>query len=239
MIRFIKYTGIIITVLVLSSFIAQQKHTIFLLGDSISLYYRPYLIADLKDEFTIQNKSGLAQAFKDMNIPEGANGGDSRMVLSYLKAKIKEPSFEPEAVLLNCGLWDIKRDKVTKKFAVDARNYRTNLEDIYRLLQQKNIPLIWIRTTNVIDSTHAKNHDFYRFHADLVKYNKIADKVMGEHHVPVIDLYTFTRNIGGDNHYIDHVHYDTLIRRQQAAFISGYVKSWSHQDVRQNRIPKQ
>lgn len=223
---------IVIAALGFLSFITKPKRTIFLLGDSISLYYRPYLITDLKDEFTVQNKSGMYEAYKNMDIPNGANGGDSRMVLDYLKIKLKDKSFAPEVLLLNCGLHDIKRDKQTKQLAVDTGNYRKNLEDIYSVLKRRSIPLIWINTTNVVDSIHAKNPNFYRFHTDLIRYNKIAMEVMNRYHVPIIDLYTFTRNIEGDHHFIDHVHYDTLIRKQQAAYISGYVESWSYQNIK-------
>jgi lysophospholipase L1-like esterase len=51
-------------------------------------------------------------------------------------------------------------------------------------------------------------------------YNAVADQVMAAHSVPVVDLFTFTCNLGTDL-YIDHVHFKDLVRAQQAAFIAG------------------
>jgi len=44
---------------------------------------------------------------------------------------------------------------------------------------------------------------------------------------PVIDLYTFTSNLGNDL-YCDHVHFHDYIRRQQAAFIAGWLAGFTH-----------
>jgi len=43
--------------------------------------------------------------------------------------------------------------------------------------------------------------------------------------VPVIDLNTFTLNLGADL-YCDHVHYHEPIREKQAAFIAGWLADY-------------
>jgi len=63
---------------------------------------------------------------------------------------------------------------------------------------------------------------FHRFAADCERYNAVADEIMTEAGRPIIDLHTFTRNLGRDL-YCDHVHFHESIRRQQAAFIAGWL----------------
>jgi hypothetical protein len=43
--------------------------------------------------------------------------------------------------------------------------------------------------------------------------------------VPVIDLYSFTENLGSDR-YVDHVHYREPVRALQAAYIVGYIDNY-------------
>jgi hypothetical protein len=81
--------------------------------------------------------------------------------------------------------------------------------------------LVWARTTPVVDAIHNSRSDTFKRHAaDVEAYNAVADRVMAAHGVPVIDLFTFTCNLGTDV-YIDHVHYNDSVRVQQAAFIAG------------------
>jgi lysophospholipase L1-like esterase len=211
--------------LVSAAFTVVKPIKLFVLGDSISLQYGPYLEKDLTGAFVIQRKAGTYEALKNLDIPNGANGGDSRMVLNYLKLKLDDPKFHPDVLVLNCGLHDIKRDKASNKIAVDSIQYRQNLTTICTLLDQKKIPLIWVRTTNVVDSIHAKNPVINRYHKDLIQYNQIADEVMKNQHIPSIDLYSFTLNLGG-NRFVDHVHYNAETQALQAAYIAGFLRYW-------------
>ena len=75
----------------------------------------------------------------------------------------------------------------------------------------------------MIDERHNRlNTTFQRFEADVEAYNAAADRIMEEHGITTIDLFTFTRNLGPDV-YGDHVHYTTEVRMQQAAFIAGHL----------------
>ena len=83
--------------------------------------------------------------------------------------------------------------------------------------------LVWIRTTPCDERVHNRpGMDFHRFAADCDAYNAAADAVMAAAGVPVIDLHTFTRNLGPDL-YCDHVHFHEQVREKQAAFIAGWV----------------
>lgn len=201
---------------------------IFLLGDSISIHYGPDLkkfldgIADLE-----QKKSETIQG-KEFS----RNGGDSRRVLAYLTAKIKEPDFNPDYLLLNCGLHDIGRDTLTKELQVPLDEYRKNLESIVELVQKKKIAIIWITITPVVDSIHnTRTKVKLRYAADLEQYNQIATDVCKRYGVTTIDLHGFTSKLGVKA-YLDNVHYTEDIRVQQAAYIAGAVSA-----IINNNIP--
>lgn len=205
------------------SFLSAQERmpAVYVIGDSISIQYGPYLEQQLKGFFNYGRKQDDGQAAKNLDVPTGANGGDSRMVLEFLKTKKSDPAFKPDLLLLNCGLHDIKRDPQTEAIQVEAGQYRQNLEAIYQIVREKNIRLVWVRTTPVVDEQHnARSKTFHRFAKDVAAYNVIADEVFAPKKVPIIDLHGFTANLGAD-HYIDHVHYDETTRALQAAFIAG------------------
>lgn len=197
---------------------------LFLIGDSISIQYGPYLEKYLQEAARFERKQDNGQAEKKLDVPTGANGGDSRMVLAYLRARINDPAFRPDYLLLNCGLHDIKHLKPEGRIQVNKQEYRENLEAIIDLLRQKGIQLIWMRTTPVVDSIHnARSKNFKRYAADVRAYNRIADEVCAANNVAVIDLFSFTTKLGIEQ-YIDHVHYKEPARTLQAAFIAGFLR---------------
>ncbi len=197
--------------------------SVFLIGDSISIQYGPYLEQYLDGVVQLTRKKDDGNAEKNLDVPTGANGGDSRMVLAYLRSKIAEPAFHPDYLLINCGLHDIKRDPQHNVLQVTADDYRANLVEIMQLLQQKGIRPVWIRTTAVVDTIHnSRSRSFHRFAKDLAVYNQIADEVCAQARVPVIDLYGFTWKLGIEQ-FTDHVHYKEPVRALQAAYIAGQV----------------
>jgi hypothetical protein len=60
----------------------------------------------------------------------------------------------------------------------------------------------------------------------VVQYNAVADRLCQEAGVYTIDLYGFTRGLGGDL-FCDHVHFAERVREMQAAFIAGHLLAWS------------
>ncbi|MEM6377164.1 MAG: SGNH/GDSL hydrolase family protein [Bacteroidota bacterium] len=210
--------------------LAQIEHKldlpkVFLIGDSISIQYGPYLKNYLAGKVDIERKEDNGEAEEDLNVPKGANGGDSRMVLEYLKVMLPKASFQPDYLLLNCGLHDIKTQINTDKRQVSEAEYKSNLSQIIDLVEQKDIQIIWMRTTPVVDSIHNHNENrwMHRFAKDLKEYNRIADSVFTAHQIPIIDLHDFTQQLG-TKHFRDHVHYDEEARKLQAAFITGSLE---------------
>lgn len=203
---------------------APSMPKLYVIGDSISMRYGPFLEKYVQGVWQYDRKSDDGQAAKNLDVPVGANGGDSRMVLEYLKLKAPDKSFQPDVLLLNCGLHDIKRNPETNAIQVDSASYRKNLEAIYQLLHKRTIRLVWMRTTPVEDERHnSRSKAFKRYARDLDAYNAIADEVMHKHGVSIIDLYTFTRSLGSE-HFVDHVHYDDFAMQLQAGYIAGFLQ---------------
>jgi len=215
-------TGVLI-LLVLTAFRLIAPPSLFVVGDSISIQYGPYLENFLAGRMDYDRKQDDGGVVKDLGVPENANGGDSRMVLEYLREKVKDPGFSPGYLLLNCGLHDIKRNVHTNELQVKPDNYEQNLQAIIDLMTDQDIQVIWIRTTQVVDTIHnARAKQFKRYSADQEHYNQIADQVMNANNIPAIDLYEFTKELGVDQ-FIDHVHYNERTRELQGAFIAGYL----------------
>jgi hypothetical protein len=219
-----KIISLALIAMVCMAFTTVSKPKIFLIGDSISVQYWSYLKEYLSDSADIQRKKDDGQAEKNLDVPTGANGGDSRMVLEYLRSKYADETFRPNYLLLNCGLHDVKHDPKTGIIQVPEEDYRKNLNEIVALLQKNETQLIWIRTTYVVDSIHnAKSSSIRRYGDDVIRYNAIADEIMTEKQIPSIDLYSFSKNLGIE-HIADHVHYDESTKALQAAYIAGFVE---------------
>jgi lysophospholipase L1-like esterase len=208
---------------------AEELPKLFLVGDSISIYYTPILDADLANEASLTRKMSAAPESIPVQLGDpNVQGGNSRMVLEYLRGRFQEEGFHPEVVLVNCGLHDIKRVPKTNVIAVEAGEYELNLKAIEDLVRSHHAKLVWISTTPVDDARHnALSKEFFRYNADVVRYNEIAAKLFKSSGVPIIDLYTFTAHFG-NGHYIDHVHFDEPTRALQAAYIAGFLDSWLH-----------
>jgi hypothetical protein len=201
-----------------------DQHTLprlHVVGDSISIQYGPYLKSLLAGIVEYSHKTGENGKLSD---PNGANGGDSFMVVDYLRS-LRESVLQPiQYLMVNCGLHDIKRDLVTNRIQVPIEDYVENLELIISLARQLDGILLWARTTPVVDEIH--NHagmEFHRYATDVESYNTAADKIMARHRVASIDLFTFTQALG-PSAYCDHVHYVDSVRAQQAAFIGTQIR---------------
>jgi len=198
--------------------------SVFVIGDSISIQYGPYLQQYLENKFNYSRKMGLAEAMKDLDIPEGANGGDSSMVLDYISNNESHREIPyTDYLLVNCGLHDIKTNLESGKKQIEIDMYEKNLLKIVTSSKSICKKLVWVNTTPCDETIHNAPHMlFYRFHKDCLDYKNIAEKVMNNNNIQIIDLYSFTLNLGKDI-YCDHVHFIEDIRQKQAAFIAGWL----------------
>ena len=212
---------------------------VYVIGDSIFLQYGPYLQTYLKGFMEYSRKEGEEEALLNLDNPRGANGGDSSMVLAFLKAKRLSGGIDADVLLLNCGLHDIKTHHTTGEKAVPLDQYKENLKSIVEIVSEMKPGLVWLRTTPCDEKIH--NHtrmSFFRFAADCAEYNRAADQIMTAAGVPVIDLHTFTRNLGPDL-YCDHVHFHSHIREKQAAFIAGWLLAFRDRMVTTDSTPSE
>lgn len=200
----------------------NSQSSIFVLGDSISIGYGPYLQAFLGESFAYDRKRDTEPGIAvHLN---GENGEDSRKVWGYLHARIENGSFTPDILLLNCGLHDLRRAPDADVYQVPLANYEQNLRAIAALAQAQDLDLVWVRTTPVDDARHAAfESTFRRFDADVQRYNACADAVMDAANVPIIDLYGLVRALDGEI-YVDHVHYTPRVAQLQGAYIAGFIR---------------
>lgn len=196
---------------------------LFVLGDSISIHYGPFLRDMVRDVFEYARKQTTGVGLADGS-PADANGGDSALVLAFLRKYLSVAS--PDVLLLNCGLHDLRTDPETRQKQVPPEVYQANLKEILQLVP-RGMRLVWMRTTPVDDETHnSRAVGFQRFGSDVMQYNEVADRLFEAAGVPTIDLYGFTCGLGGGL-FCDHVHFTERVRALQAAFIAGHLLAWS------------
>jgi lysophospholipase L1-like esterase len=196
---------------------------LYVIGDSISVHYGPYLQRELEGFADYARKGGPDATGTDWENPTDANGGDSALVLAYLRENL--PAISTDVLLLNCGLHDLRADRNSGAYQVPPDIYRAHLHAIIDLVQDAGIRPVWLSTTPVDDAVH-NHHDlpYRRFPKDVLAYNAIAAEVMASHAVPTIDLHGFMQELGFGL-TIDHVHYRDDIRARQAAFIATKLKA--------------
>ncbi len=81
-----------------------------------------------------------------------------------------------------------------------------------------------MRTTPINKNTPQwEKQEIERRRNDVDLYNTIADELMAENDVPIIDLYQFTVNLGPNIYLneVDSVHFNDETARLQATFITG------------------
>lgn len=198
---------------------------LFIIGDSISMQYGPYLKQALLEKVDVLRKGDLPG---EENLD--ANGRDSYEVVRYLETLIKR-KFKTDLLLLNCGLHDIKRLPPHSTYQVEPDQYLKNLKHIVSLFSQVAPRMVWVTTTPVVDAIHnSRNPDFQRYNADVLRYNKIAAAVMTENDIPVIDLNRFTTRLDDQSDlYEDHVHFQEPIRMLQGNYIAGCIQIFLNQ----------
>ena len=201
---------------------------LFVIGDSISIQYGPHLERFLAGKFHYDRKrdSGDEFAAANLDTPAGANGGDSRMVLAYLRSRREHQPIETDVLLLNCGLHDIKLG-IENHRQVSPEDYAANLQAILKETRSANWQVVWVRSTPVIDEIHNSRSSIQRRAADLAIYNEIADRIMTDAKVPLINLHSFSENFLPDG-FCDHVHYTEEVRALQGAFIAGSLVGLLH-----------
>ncbi len=200
-----------------------KKAKFFVLGDSISIDYGSFLKSFISERLDYGRKGEEFYGKCDLN-DLSINGRDSDCVLEYLKEAFSK-GFKTDIMLLNCGLHDVKTEPASGIRAVPEDRYAANLKEIAKILKSHSVKVFWVRISPVDDTIHnTRNSSFHRFNKYVTEYNNIADKIMREAGIPLIDLNSFTLKLGTpESIFRDHVHFIENVSRLQAAFIAGHI----------------
>ena len=202
--------------------------SVLLIGDSISLDYGTHLPAFLNPNIIVYDKPGREEAYQNLDIPLGGNGGDSSMVLAYLQQLQAQEKLNCDLFVFNCGLHDIKRSRENDQLQIPLDAYIQNLNSILDLMQKRNIPTVFINSTPSATERYDNMRKFYRLTEDIPVYNAAAQQVMTQRKIPVVDLYGFTRALGlqGDDLFRDHTHFRPEVIKLHGAFVAGYINAF-------------
>lgn len=191
-------------------------------ADSISMHYGPYLEAMLSGQFEYSRK--VARSFGIAHVT-GANGGDSAQLLEYVLL-VERSGARFEYFIANAGLHDIRRRDGLLQTPEEA--YAANVSAILGCTRRLATNPIWANTTPVVDMHHNSiRQEYHRYDADVVRFNMIAGQLAADLGVPVLDLYHFTANLGGEEIRLDHVHFTDEARRAQASYVAGWLGCFS------------
>jgi lysophospholipase L1-like esterase len=193
----------------------QEMVKVVLIGDSIRMGYQDLVAQELAAD---------AQVWR----PD-ENGGTSANVLAHLDDWVIQR--KPQIVHLNCGLHDLKTDRVTMEKAVALAQYVENVGRILgRIQRETHAILIWASTTPVNEEWHARAKTFDRYEADVSAYNRAAREVAERMAVPVNDLFEVIMRAGRDRLLSpDGVHFNeegsALLGNHVAAAIRTHLQS--------------
>ena len=203
-----------------------RRPGVFVLGSSQTIQFGPYLEKKLDGIFRYDRKrdSGGERAEDNLDIPQGASGGDSSMVLAYLRQRRHNNPIDADILLLQCGLHDIKTEPSTGRKQVPIHQFESNLQEALKEAEQMGLKVAWLRITPVIDEIHnARSKSFHRFSADVDSYNAVADRIMAKAGAESIDMNPLCQSLIPEA-FIDHIHYDLPAREAQASFITSELR---------------
>lgn len=195
-------------------------------GDSVYVQYSPYLRAALPATFNYQRNENLEQAMTNLDVPQGANGGDSRRCLGIFEKAMARPDFEANVILFNCGLHDIKQPTGGGPMQVPLAEYTANLQRIIQLVQARGIRLVWVTITPVCESKHnLPRFHIWRCEKDVQAYNQAARELMTQAGISVIDLHTFSLEQGPLETILpDGRHFSPEVQAKQGRFIAEQLQ---------------
>ena len=159
---------------------------VLLIGDSISIgYTKP-----------VQK---LLQKTADVHrIP--ANGGPTTRGLRSIEKWLGDGNWD--LIHFNWGIHDLRHMDDGKR-QVEPADYEKNLRWLVGRLQKKGARLIWASTTPIPSGKLNPDRTF----GDETEYNRIAEKVMKEHNIPINDLHSHVLPRFDDLHKPNDLHF--------------------------------
>ena len=172
-----------------------MRKQLLLIGDSICLDYGKYINEYTDKNIHIYGMPGREQAYENLDIPVGGNGGDSSNVLKWITNPENEHLLKCDYFFFNAGLHDVKHNAPDFEFQVSVEKYAENLKKIIDFMSKRKIKVVFINTTPADGSRYASISEFVRKTEDVPVYNLAAEKVCAEKNVQVIDLFSFTTSL--------------------------------------------
>ena len=187
-----KKRPLLIVVLALMAFKAEELPNVLIIGDSISIGYTPFVKQALEGTANVIHNDGNAQ-----------HTGTGLIKLDEWLGNT-----EWDVIHFNWGLWDLcyrseqskvygKRDKINGIVTFSPDEYGDNLEKLVLRLKETNAILIF-GTISYVPPGEAG-----RFVGDDKKYNKVAVQIMKKHGVQINKLNKISRKIHNDHKKAD------------------------------------
>jgi acyl-CoA thioesterase-1 len=143
---------------------------VLLIGDSISIGYT------IPVRELLKGKANLHRIL--------TNGGPTSNGMEHISEWLGSGKWD--VIHFNFGLHDLKiGESEVRQVPID--DYERNLRQLVSRMRQTGARLIFATTTPVPDAKVNPR----RVNADVITYNKVANKVMRENGIPIDDLYTF------------------------------------------------
>ena len=184
---------------------------VLIIGDSISLHYTPFVVADLEGKanvFHSGGKWGCNAASTTISLKTVKPSGKHAVELwlnfqanTHFCGKKAKGAPKPrdydlstmdltwDVVVANWGLWDVSRyGGPDSKTATSLEQYRENMETLFRCMAATEARLIWVSTTPV-PPTNLRN----RRDEDVVAFNAVAATVAKKHEAEICDLYSLVK----------------------------------------------
>ncbi len=184
---------------------------VVLVGDSIRMYYQPFVQEALQDIATV--------------VGSAENGGNSANVLANFG--IWTADGQIDLVHINCGLHDIKKEFGSDEAAIPLEQFKANVRQI--LTQAKALPgarVVWATITPVIDDRHNPLKGFNRFQADVDAYNAAALEIATELGVEIDDLHAVAQAADpAEILTFDGVHYTEEGSKILAEAVAAFIRA--------------
>lgn len=185
---------------------------VLIIGDSISLHYTQFVVAELAGKANVFHSGGrwgCNAGSTKISLQKQSDTGKHAIELwldfqanTHFCGKKAPGAPKPrdydlskmdlkwDVVAANWGLWDIVRSSSGpgSPTATPLEAYRENIETLFNCMAATEAQLIWISTTPV-PPTNIRN----RRDADVVAFNSVAAAVAKKHGADICDLYSLVK----------------------------------------------
>ena len=184
-----------------------KDRSLFVLGDSISIDYGPYLGAAVNGVFKYsrkqnpQNPDEVPEALKDQN------GRTSKLCFEYLKYEV-DRGVKYDILMINCGIHDMST-------GVSISEYEIYIDQLVKFAKANCNDFVWVTST-----------DFGNKADKVAQYNEVATRIMTANNIFIIDLNKISNAYGViDDITRDSTHFKPEYAEKQGQEIARLLKA--------------